>query len=278
MKNNRKIILIPIDFGIYSYKAMDFAQRLSNEIKGEIQLIHVVYSESWWSELFSTSDIITQAESKLKAYVSEFNLPENTVCTVLTGTRYKKILEYADTISPRYIIMADNFPGTDADKKLGPTLSEIITISKHPIVTVRPGIDTVFKHLLLPLDLANETDIKLNNSVEIAKNYGSTIHLVSVLFGKTKSSNKKIVEKIEKHQRRYESANIPYTISLIEKGNILAYREILKVADEKKCDSILMMTHNEKSFDTYLGTFASHIINKANIPVITLTTDSSQNI
>ncbi len=274
MKNNRNVILIPIDFGIYSYKAIDYAKLLAEEINGEIHLIHVVYSESWWS-LLSTNDISAQAEGKLRAYISEFNLPESTPCTVLTGNRYKKILEHADSILPRYIIMADNFPETEAEKKLGPTLSQIITISKHPILTVRPGTSTIFKNVLLPLDLANETSIKLNLSIELARNYGSTIHLVSVLFGKTKSSNLKIVEKIEMHKQAYEAANIPFTVTLIEKGDIMAYKEILKVSAEKQCDAILMMTHNEKSFDTYLGTFASHIINKAEVPVITVTKEAT---
>lgn len=275
MKTSRKIILIPVDFGIYSYKAIDYAKLLANEIDGEIHLLHVVYSESWWSELLSTNDILVQAEAKLKVYINDFNLPESTPCKVMTGNRYKKILEYADSIMPGYIIMADNFPGTESEKKLGPTLSEIITISKYPVITVRPGTETVFKNFLLPLDLANETFIKLDNSVELAKKFGSTIHLVSVLFGSTKSSNRKIVEKIEMHKRAYEEANIPYTVTLMEKGNLMAYKEILNAAKEKNCDSIMMMTHNEKTFDTYLGTFASHIINKAEVPVLTITKEAA---
>lgn len=268
MKTERKVVLIPVDFGMYSYKSINYAKMLSDTIDGEIHLLHVVFAESWWSELLSSSNLVQEAEEKLKTIKKDYDLPENTVCKVLSGTRYRKILEYADEVLPRYIITADNHPTADVAKKLGPTLSQIVTLSKHPVVTVKNDQKTLFKDILLPLDLANETDIKLQASIRLAKAFGSKIHIVSVLFDDMQKKNEQTHKKVAKHTTAYEEAGIAYDVTLIEKGDDLAYREILDARKAQNCDAILIMTHNENSFDNYLGTFAQHIINKAEAPVI----------
>lgn len=268
MKAERKVVLIPVDFGMYSYKAIDYAKMLAESIDGEIHLLHVVFAESWWSELISSNNLVKEAEQKLQTLISDFKLPANTVCEVLSGTRYRKILEYADEVRPRYIVTADNHPTADIAKKLGPTLSQIVTLSKHPVITVKADQKTLFKDVLLPLDLANETDIKLRAAIRLAKNYGSKIHIASVLFDDMERKNELIQQKIEKHVEVFKSEGVAYDVTLIDKGEKLAYREILDARKAKNCDAILIMTHNENSFDNYLGTFAQHIINKAEAPVI----------
>jgi len=268
MKTERKAVLIPVDFGMYSYKAINYAKMLAGSIDGEIHLLHVVFAESWWSELISSNNLVEEAEEKLKTIKADFDLPSNTVCKVLSGTRYKKILEYADEIVPRFIITADNHPTGEIAKKLGPTLSQIVTLSEHPVVTVKSDQQTLFKDVLLPLDLANETDLKLKASIKLAKAFGSKIHIASVLFDDMQKKNELIHEKIEKHTKAYDAEGIVYDVTLIEKEEKLAYREILDARKAQNCDAILIMTHNENSFDNYLGTFAQHIINKAEAPVI----------
>lgn len=269
MKNENNILIVPVDFEEHSNLSVQYADKLSKQIDGKIHLVHVVTSESWWKGAFNSNMFKELAAKKLESIVEEFNLSPDTEMHVLEGTRHKAILEYADRIQPRYLILADNYPSTKGIKKIGSTLSQIIISSKFPVITAKSVPETIFKNVLLPLDLTRNCSLKLEKSVKLAKSYHSTIKIASVLFGTT--DHARINEKLSRYKKMYDENQINYSTQLIKKKKRMAFQEILNTAEKNNCDAILIMTHKETGIDNYLGAFAHHIINEATIPVISIT-------
>lgn len=277
MKKQKSHILIPIDFKIYCLKSIDYAKKLQSSINCKIHLLHVIESQSWWEGFFNMNELIQAANEKLALLKKEQELPDDTELKIITGKRYIEISKYANAISARYIIMSDNYPLSKNTKILGSTISQVIMKAEQPVISLTEKEDSIFKNLVVPLDLNQSCRLQLYNSVAIALTHHSKIHLVSVLFGSEKLKSSRINEKIEKYKKTYDDNGIDYTIELLVKEEYLAYKEIIKYCNINKVDSVLIMTHKESyKFDNYLGAFAQHIINEATMPVVSINNASAQ--
>lgn len=277
MKNTKTDLLVPIDFKVYCLKSIDYAKKLQSENQGKIHLIHVIESQSWWAGYFNSEELLKSATEKLESLKMEQQLPVNTKVVVLQGKRHKEITEYANKINARYIILSDNYPLSTGAKKLGSTLSQIIIKAEQPVISITNKEQVIFKNIVVPLDLNHSCRMQLYNSVAMALNHNSKIHLVSVLFGEKDLKSSRISQKIEKYKKTYEENGIDYIIQLLVKEESLAYKEIIKYCEKKQVDSILIMTHSESaSFDNYLGAFAQHIINEATMPVVSINNASAK--
>lgn len=270
-------MLVPVDFKKEYINAIKYAKELAPKFSGQIHLLHVMNSNDVWNEEETPEKRMNVLFNKLVEISRKFNLPENTFFRIEQGKRPQKIVEYANSIKARYIIMADNYPSTTDNKKLGSTLSNVIINASQPVIAARKVPKTIFKNVLVPLDLNQDCRLKLFNSVSLALQHDSKINLVSVVFGEHESEENRVQEKIDKYSRLYAENLIPYTTKIIYKDDELAYRTILDYAEEMKCDSILIMTHRENTgIDNYLGKFAHHIINETHIPIMSINNASSK--
>lgn len=281
MKKKEKvpdILLVPVDFGDYYGKAVEFAAKLAPITHAQIHLLHVLDLKDWWLSDVKEEKLINEAFNRLVEVSRLFDLPADTRFKVLTGKRHQKIVEYANEENVRYILMVDNYPFAQEGKRIGSTLENVIMTATKPVITVKSVPDTIFKNMLVPLDLTRNCRLKLFNSVAFALAFDSKLHLVSVIMGDIDPEQSRLNEKIEKYSSIYSENSIPHTKKLIRKDDEFAYQEILDYAEEIRCDSIIIMTHKETaSFDNYIGSFAHHIINESRIPVITLNNASSSN-
>lgn len=277
MKSSKLDLLVPVDFKIYCLKSIDYARKIQSINQGKIHLIHVIESQSWWAGNFNSKELMNSAAKRLESLKIEQQLPQNTEIIVLQGKRHKEIIDYADKINARYIVLSDNYPFAEGVKKLGSTLSQIIIMAKQPVISISDKEESVFKNIVVPLDLNHSCRMQLYNSVAMALNHNSKIHLVSVLFGEKDLKSSRINHKIEKYKKTYDESGVDYTIELLVKKDDLAYKEIINYCEKKQVDSILIMTHSESaSFDNYLGAFAQHIINEATMPVISINNASAK--
>ena len=275
--NKKNTILVPIDFMVFSLKSIDYAKKLRAKFEDKIHLIHVIESQSWWTSHFNSDEIIKNAKGKLQQLKSELSLPENTEISVLQGKPHVEITNFANKINARYIVMSDNYPLASGVKKLGSTLSQVIIKAEQPVISMTHTEQNIFKNVVVPIDLNESGRMQLYNSIAIALNYNSKIHLVSVLFGEHDLKSSRISQKIEKYKKAYEENGIDYTVKLLVKEKHYAYKEIIHYGEKQKADTILIMTHNEStSLDNYLGAFAQHIINEAKMPVVSINNASAK--
>jgi nucleotide-binding universal stress UspA family protein len=277
MNTQKKDLLIPVDFKLFSLKAIDFAKRIKEQVKGTIHLFHVVESQSWWSSYFNEKEILLQAKEKLERIKNEQNLPQDTVLEVAMGTAHEQAIKYAKLINARFIVLSDNYPLSKGVTRLGSTVSQVIMRAERPVITLTEKEDSVFKNVLIPLDLNQSCRMQLYGSIAMALNHSSKLHIVSVVNNEEQLKLSRIHNKIEKFKKAYEDNSIDYSVKLLIKEEQLAYKEILNYAHNNSMDSILIMTHNESvRYDNYLGAFAHHIINEATMPVVSINNASAK--
>lgn len=277
MNNKKTDLLVPIDFKIYCLKSIEYAKNLQAQIKGKIHLLHVIEAQSWWEDFFNSDELVKSAKQKLQLLIKDQGLPSDTDFSVILGKRHKGISDFANKINARYIILADNYPLSTGVKKLGSTLSQVIIKAKEPVISITENNYDIFTNIAVPLDLNQSCRLQLYNSVAMALQHNSKIHIVSVLFGESDLKSSRINKKIEKYKKTYDENGIDFTVKLLVKEEGYAYKEILKYCDKEQMDSILIMTHTEAiNFDNYLGAFAQHIINEAKMPVVSINNASAQ--
>lgn len=280
MKENRKNILVPIDFQEPSLKALEMAMNISKWVNGTIHLLYVIPKGDFLTEMTRSSDELVKITDAAKNKLTEIDekYPEMKMVTKIgRGRIHDKILETADEIKARFIVIGENHQTDGSVKVLGSTVTQVVSRSKSPVITVK-GVNTkIGKRIIVPLDLSKETRAQVFNAIAFALHYQASIHLVSVLMGGINYSKSRIYAKLKKAQRTITENGIDCTIKLYNRSVEPPYKQIIKYTNEIDGDMYLIMTHQESvSKDNYIGAVAHHIINESQIPVISLTTMAAE--
>ncbi len=137
----------------------------------------------------------------------------------------------------------------------------------------------MFKTILVPVDLANETSWRraLPVAVAQARDAGAQIYVMTVAELNLNITavvmpldfNRQYLEKAEQHlaalAKQHVPADIPFQC-LVRDGRV--YREILSVADDIKADLIVIAAHAPSLQDRVLGTNAASVVRHAQCSVM----------
>jgi len=133
----------------------------------------------------------------------------------------------------------------------------------------------MYKRILIPLDASSCDRVILDHVKQLAKLCGSTICLLHVAdgwaarrFGADAVSPEVTADTayLEKIRQEMAAAGIPTSAELLY-GD--PRTEILKWVQEKGCDLIAMSTHGHRFIgDLVLGTTASHVQHRVDVPVL----------
>jgi nucleotide-binding universal stress UspA family protein len=136
------------------------------------------------------------------------------------------------------------------------------------VITVRRSkISSNIDKIVLPLDFTFQTREKVPYTVELAKVFGSKIHILPISLSKIKNTMKKLHQYAEQVASYLDNQKIPYTVEHLHGSNLTDLT--LDYARSIDADLISIMTEQEKSTSNLLlGTYAHQFINKAFIPVL----------
>ena len=138
----------------------------------------------------------------------------------------------------------------------------------------------MFKHILLAVDLEHSDSWgkSLPTSVEYARAFGSTLHVMTVVpnYGMSivgsffpDDHENQIMVGVTKALHDFVGVHIPDDIRvqhIIGRGN--AYEEILRISDEIKCDVIIMGAHRPTMEDFLLGPNVARVVRHAKCSVL----------
>ena len=171
--SDTKKILVPVDFTSVSDCALDHAQTLALVSSAEVHLLHVIGS----------ADEATAAKVKLDAKVKQLT----SGCPTLrfeyhtrVGNIFEDIGDAAAEIGASLIIMGTHGP-KGLQHLVGSNALRVITHSTIPFIVVQERAirKDGYKHIIVPLDLHKETRQKLTLVGDMAKYFGSKVHLVT---------------------------------------------------------------------------------------------------
>lgn len=284
MKKELKNILVPVDFKEPSVKAVKYSLNLARKLNGEVYQLNVIETPGLLADFFSTGDtlvkITDQAKNKLQEISGSITDEENKIKIhnrVERGKPYQKILDVAEEIKARFIILGENHQGTDVEQELGSTVYHVTLKSPVPVLTLKGDREDMGDKIVVPLDLTKQTRKQLFSALTYGLNYNAKIHLVSSVIGGIKLKESRIFKKLKQAGKTLEENGVGCEIKLFERSDVPPFRRVIQYADEINAGMILVMTHQEGyTYDNYIGAFAHHIINKSKVPVLSLTSTATE--
>jgi len=280
---NRKI-LIPVDFKKPSEKALQYAAYMAKKVHSELVLLHILDTPGLLDQFFSSSDYLVkvtdEAKEKLLAFAGLVNndAPGVEITTrIEMGKPYRKILEVADEMNVHMIILGENHQGGDPEDDLGTTVYHVTLKSKVPVLTYKGDTSRMKENIIVPLDLTKQTREQLSAALFYGKEYGATIHLVSVLVGGISKRESRIYKKLGDARETFEMNGLECKMKLYDRSEEPPFMKVLEYVEEVDGGIIFVMTHQEGyTYDNYIGAFAHHIMNLSKVPVLSLTAVSEK--
>ncbi len=153
---------------------------------------------------------------------------------------------------------------------IGSNTHKVVHIAPCPVISVQMFAKRVgFSNIIMPIGNNLHSRQKVNNVIELANVYKSTVHILGLLETDDATDEKKFEIKLNSVENAVKHAGITYTRKLI-RGNKLAI-EALEYSKEVGGDLIAIMTGHESDMnDTFLGAFAKHIVNHSKIPIMSI--------
>jgi nucleotide-binding universal stress UspA family protein len=164
--------------------------------------------------------------------------------------------------------------GTNGSKGLkkfiGSNALRVIRESPCPVITIKGKKHRIgCKNIVLPLDLTKETREKIGKSIEIARLFMSTIHLVSVLTTDDEFIVNKLRRQMNQVHDHIRDNNIPCTMEFIHGDDVTD--SVLDYSKKIKADLLMILTQEENWSDMmFISSSAQQIINSSDIPVLSI--------
>jgi Universal stress protein UspA and related nucleotide-binding proteins len=266
-----KTIIVPLDFSDESLTGLNLALMLAKKPGANIQLVNVIGKNTGDNkELIEKENQL--AKMKFEEILQKCREKGNINCalnyTIKEGKVFKEIADLADKYDDVLTVLSTHGASGFEELFIGGNAYKITSHSRNPVITVRRSkISSNIDKIVLPLDITFQTREKVPYTVELAKVFGSKIHLLTIRLSNLKSIEKKLHQYAEQVASYLETHKIPYTVEHLHGNNLTDLT--LDYSQSVDADLISIMTEQEKSASNLLlGNFAHQMINKAFIPVL----------
>jgi nucleotide-binding universal stress UspA family protein len=265
-----KTIIVPLDFSQESYVGLDLSIMLASRTGANIQMVHVISKNS--GNYYGQQETKYELEKKFKEIVQTYNEKYNYNLSlsyiIKEGNIFKEIAALGDEYDDALTVLSTHGASGFEELFIGGNAYKITSHSRNPVITVRRiKIPSNINTIVLPLDITFQTREKVPYTAELAKVFGSEVHLLTVRLSNLKSVEKKLHQYADQVASYLERHNIPYKLEHLHGSNLTDLT--LDYSRSVNADLISIMTEQEKSAtNLLLGNFAHQMINKAYIPVL----------
>ena len=275
------------------------AARIAEQNNGKLHIIHVLESASRKNRRlikhFKTGEEIrsgaayeeaVRKEIK-KVYADVLRPYGNYEIRITTGFPWEEILRWSRQVSTDLIVLGPH--STRAEEKgvvrvigkIGSTVEGVIMRENCPVMIVNPSIQKeglAFKRILVGIDFSKSCECALCLAVELFQKYGSTLfpfHMIPVppipKYSKTdyEADRGAAMQRLQEFCREFlKNTDHEYRV----RGGALPHLEILKYAEKKDADLIIMGSHTkEKTGKWYAGSVVERVGFRSKCPVVVVT-------
>ncbi len=260
MENLNKPIIVAWDFTIISQNAFEHAVNLSNILKKDIILLHIVENPSDIESSFEKLKLKTQELKKI--------FMVNSHPVVKTGNIFETIKEVSQEYKAEMVVMGTH--GIKGFQKIfGSRALKVIANSKMPFVVVQDKPkSSKFDNIVFPIDFRTENKEKVNYINYLSANFNAKFLLFKRKVA-DKGFRKKIASNLLFVETFLKNNNVAYEIFNAE-GNISFEKETVKFSKEQNADLILVLTTRDINFLDYLLAAREQFViaNPEKIPVM----------
>lgn len=300
-------ILCPIDFSDHSRRALDHAAAVARWFESTIALLHV-YSATPAGAYAPGAPMpppaLMRPSDQEEMLASMRRFAEHEVGTGLpvqvelrAGGTATEILQFARELPADLIVMGTHGRSGFERLMLGSITEKVLRRATCPVLSVpRPVPDAVpappvlFKRILCATDFSAPAARALDYACTLAQEADAVLTVLHVAELPTEVSAEGItapgvggglsayIEAVDRERRERLQTAVPeqvHTYCTVE--TLMAtgkpYREILRVAEERESELIVMGVHGRSAPDMFFfGSTTNHVVREATCPVLTLRT------
>jgi len=268
-------IISAIDFSKSSIHALEYAINLANKVEADIVMTWVDTTANVDSDMTLISreqreEAKAQFEELLSVYQPQLSAGKLSY-KLRKGKIYQEIANQAKYDDAGLIIAGSH--GISGYEKfwIGSNAYRIVSYAPCPVITVRLNykLKKEIKKIVLPIDSTLETRQKVPATVNLARFYGSEIHIVAVYTSSIKAITSKVDKYAEQVAKYVHQAGVKFQVEAFKVNNLST--EVIAYAEKINADLISIMTEQETSASNILlGPYAQQMINNSPIPVHTV--------
>lgn len=276
MDTTTKHILVPVDYSEKSVYGLQMASKLLESNGGKVTVVNVLKGvDPIWSDFFSDEErelLLGKLKKHLKNFTDQY-IDGNVFdvnCRIEKGKLCDTILDMVDDQSVSLIVMGTSTVNNIKKRIIGTNALRVVSEAKCPVITVKEEPKQAsIKRIILPIDITKESREKVTTAVKLAKENSAEIFIVSAYT----LNDEGIMTKLENHQKQVsdyiENNNVKVNVDLLKVNDRVG--SVLDYINQKEGDIILITTHQQLEIvKSFLGSFAQSIIQKSQIPVMSL--------
>lgn len=269
-------IVVPTDFSESAYVAIDHAIDIAKRFGADIKLVHVLETGAYQG-IFSPSkktefNELEESQQKLQsdAHKLETETGVNVSQEVVRGRIYEQIVAAAEEAEADLIVMGTHGSSGWEEFFVGSNAFKVVTQSSCPVLSIQgKATQPELKNIILPIDSTPETRQKVRYAATMAKKFGSTIHIASLLTEDTADIRYDFEKKVKQITEYLDREEIPHTEAVLQGSNLATMT--MNFAESKGGNLIVMMTEQEPNLTGFLmGPFAQQVVNHSKIPVMSI--------
>lgn len=271
-----KRIAVPTDYSAAADVALAYAIEMAKKFNSDIALIHVL-EEGAYAGIFSPSDkteYVLREKAQLRLQDEAHRLEKEHGISVSqqvrSGRIYDQIIEAANDAEADMIVMGTHGVSGWAEFFAGSNAFRVVTQSACPVLSIQGHAKSSgFKNIILPMDRTPETRQKVRYAAELARKYGATIHIGSMLLEDSEEVRFDFAKKIKQVTDYLNREGIAHEENTLVGDNLATMT--MNYAESKRGDLVVIMTEQEYNLTGFLmGPFAQQVVNHCKIPVLSI--------
>jgi nucleotide-binding universal stress UspA family protein len=294
-------ILCPVDFSDHSRRALDHAIAIARWYEATVTVLHVFSpapvaamgpGPMVFEPIVLTPVDRDQLLADVKAFAQAESAPGITIDAVVReGHTAGEVLKQAASMKADLLVIGTHGRSGFERLLLGSVAEKVLRKASCPVMTVPKGLPdavpagpVLYKRILCPVDFSESSFHALKYAISLAQEADgqlAVLHVVAHEFeytrgiedaGMTVGDFLKEREAALQRQLQEVVAGAPEFCraeSLMTHGK--PWREVLRVAEEKQSDVIVMGVHGRGAADLlFFGSTTQHVVREASCPVLTL--------
>lgn len=293
-------ILCAVDFSAHSARALRHAERLADWYDAELRLLHTYhvlpvapFAPEMTPAMLLTEEYRTQLKQELLR-VSECRGPLRTrlQAEVVEGAPAACIVNAAREWPADLLVLGTHGRSGLPRFILGSVAERVVRQAPCPVLTVpapvaRGDTRAVFKRIVCAIDFSPSSLRALDYAMSLAQEADASLHVLHVfeLQGALPERWRDALtpralqdellalesERRERLQRAVPDASRSYCAVETVMRDGTPYREILRAAEERDAELIVLGVHGRNAADLwFLGSTANHVIRQSQCPVLTI--------
>ncbi len=268
-----KNFIVPIDFSGESLNGLKMAMLFGKKRPVNIQMVYVQKTSADYFQPGYHEEEKNWATKKFEKIVKEFTpkLENDSKLKYIikSGKIYKEVVNQVESYSDAMVVASTHGASGFEEFFLGSNAYKIISATNKPVITIRKGeVPHGISKIVMTLIANVDTRQKVPITAEIAELFGAEIHVITV----SSSKSSRVQQRLDAYARQaigYLNAKKikHYHKSFV--GDNLADLSVV-YASSIDADMISIMKQQGKSLNVFLGNYAQQVMNKATIPVLSI--------